>query len=206
MGLKPAYTEEVGWGTMIAALNAGRVDIVVAGIWPTSTRGKKADFTNPIYYSTVRAYTKYGNGIFNGNAKRINSEDVTISIIDGEMRSIIASSDFPNAKTRALPQTSDVSQVLLEVATGKADVTFVEPAIAEEYISRNPGSVIPIQNVPPLRVFPNVMMVNKGETDFLSMMNIAITELVNNGYVDRIIDKYEKYPGSFERVALPYRK
>jgi ABC-type amino acid transport substrate-binding protein len=98
MDIKLNYTEEVSWGTMIEALNTGRVDIVVTGIWPTSTRGKKADFTNPIYYSVVRAYTKAGNTSFDGNKDMINSNDITISTIDGEMTSIIASSEFPNDK------------------------------------------------------------------------------------------------------------
>jgi len=206
MDIDLKYTEEVGWGTMVEALNSGRVDIVVAGIWPTSTRGKKADFTTPIYYSVVRAYTRSGNNTYDNNLDKINDPDTTISTIDGEMTSIIASSDFPSAKAMALPQNADVSQVLLEVASGKADITFVEPAIAEEYMSKNPGKIKAVEGIPPLRVFPNVMMVNKGEINFLSMMNIAITELINTGYVDKVIDKYEKYPGSFKRVSLPYRR
>jgi ABC-type amino acid transport substrate-binding protein len=95
--------------------------------------------------------------------------------------------------------------VLLEVASGKADISFVEPAVAQEYIKNNPNTIRAIEGIQPLRVFPNVMMVNKGENKFLSMLNIAITELINNGYVDKIIDKYEKYPESFKRVALPYK-
>lgn len=206
MDIKLKYTEEVSWGTMIEALNTGRVDIVVTGIWPTSARGKKADFTIPIYYSVVKAYTRAENSSFDGNIKKIDSSDITISTIDGEMTSIIASSDFPNAKTASLAQTSDISQVLLEVASGKADLSFVEPAIAQEYIKNNPNKIKAIEGVQPLRVFPNVMMINKGEEKFLSMINTAIGELNNNGYVDKIINKYEKYPESFKRVALPYRQ
>ena len=159
-----------------------------------------------IYYSVVQAYTNSDNYSYDGKLEKINTDSTIISAIDGEMTSIIASSDFPNAKTASLPQISDVSQVLLEVASGEADSSFVEPAIAKEYMKNNPHKIRAVENIPPLRVFPNVMMINKGEVNFLSMMNIAITELINNGYVDKVVDKYEKYPGSFERVALPYRK
>ena len=31
-------------------------------------------------------------------------------------------------------------------------------------------------------------------------------ELINNGFVDKVIAKYEKYPNSFYRVQLPYRQ
>jgi len=49
-------------------------------------------------------------------------------------------------------------------------------------------------------------MVGKGEDRLRSTLNTAIQELVNNGFVDRVIDKYEKYPNSFQRVAIPYKE
>jgi len=204
--LKIEYTEEVGWGTMIEAIKSGRVDLVCTGIWPTSARGKSADFTTPLYYSTVRAYTATNNSRFDGDLSGINNENVRIAAIDGEMTSIIAKSDFPRAQVRGLPQSTDISQVLLEVATNKADVTFVEPAVAGEFIRNNPDKIKEVANVKPLRVFPNVMMVGKGEERFLSTLNIAIQELINNGFIDKVVQKYEKYPGSFQRVATPYKE
>jgi ABC-type amino acid transport substrate-binding protein len=119
------------------------------------------------------------------------------------MTSIIARTDFATAVLQGLPQTSDISQVLLEVATRKADVTFVEPAVAGAYMASNPGTIAPVADVPPLRIFPNVMMVGKGEVELLSTLNIALEELVNTGFVQRVVDKYEQYPGSFERRRPP---
>ena len=206
LDLKTDYTEEVAWGTMIEAVQSGRVDLVCTGIWPTSARGKLADFTNPLYYSTVRAYTAASNSRFDGNLGAINSQNVRIAAIDGEMTSIIASNDFPSAQAKSLPQSTDIAQMLLEVATNKADITFVEPAVASEFIAKNPNKVKEVANIKPLRIFPNVMMVAKGEERFLSTLNIAIQELISNGFVDRVVQKYEKYPGSFQRVATPYRE
>jgi ABC-type amino acid transport substrate-binding protein len=203
--LKIEYTEELGWGTMIEAVKSGRVDLVCTGIFPTSARGKSADFTIPLYYSTVRAYTAANNSRFDGNLSAIDNEDVRIAVIDGEMTAIIAKNDFLRAQAKSLSQSTDISQVLLEVATNKADVTFVEPAVAGEFIKNNPNKIKEVLDVKPLRVVPNVMMVGKGEERFLSTLNIAIQELVNNGFVDKVIQKYEKYPGSFQRIATPYK-
>lgn len=206
LDLKIDYTEEVGWGTMIEAVRSGRVDLICTGIWPTSARGKSADFTTALYYSTVRAYTAASNARFDGKLAAMNDQNVKIAVIDGEMSSIIAKNDFFNAQAKSLPQSTDISQVLLEVSTNKADLTFVEPAVAFEFMEHNPGKIKEVPNVKPLRVFPNVMMVGKGEVRFLSTMNIAIQELINNGFVDKVVQKYEKSPGSFQRVALPYRE
>jgi ABC-type amino acid transport substrate-binding protein len=202
--LKIEFTEEVGWGTMVEAVQTGKVDMVCTGLWPSSTRGKFADFTNSIYYSPIRAYVKAGNKKFDGNVDLANSEKFKIATVDGEMTSIIAKFNFPKAKTLALPQNSDVSQVLLNVASGKADITFVESIVANQYLATNPGSIQPVANINPLRVYPNVMMVPKGDVKFASMLNVAFDELANSGATNKIISQYEKYPNSFLRNQLPY--
>ncbi len=203
--LKIDFAEELDWGTMIESMKTGKVDLVCAGIWPSSTRGKFVGFSSPIYYSPIKAYVRADDVRFDGNIQAINSAAVSISAIDGEMTSIIAQFDFPQAKVSSLPKNADVSLVLLDVVSKKADVTFVEPAIANAYLANNPGTIKEVANVAPLRVFPNVMLLPQGDTRFRSMMNTAIEELVNTGFVDKVIDRYEKYPNSFLRLQHPYR-
>lgn len=205
MELKIEYVEETAWGTMIEVVNTGRVDLVCTGLWPNATRGKFVDFTEPVYFSPIRAYVKTGNRAFDGNLAAINSSGVKIATIDGEMTSIIANADYPDAKAEAHPQSTDIAQMLLELATGKASVTFVEPAVANGFLRTNPGMVEAVKGVDPVRVFPNVMMVAKGEGKLLSMLNTALGEAANTGVMDRIIEKYENAPGLFLRRQLPYR-
>lgn len=205
MELQVEYVEETAWGTMIESVRSGRVDLVCTGIWPNATRGKLVDFTDPVYFSPIRAYVKAGDGRFDGNLASINNPNVRIATIDGEMSSIISRADFGNAKTHQLAQTTEIAQLLLEVSTGKADVTFVEPAVAEAFTASNPNMIEAVKNVDAVRVFPNVMMVSKGETNLLSMLNIAMGELANTGIVDKIVTKYEKKPGVFLRRQRPYR-
>lgn len=205
MELEIEYVEETAWGTMIESVRSGRVDLVCTGIWPNATRGKLVDFTDPVYFSPIRAYVKAGNDRFTGDLSKVDSPEVKVATIDGEMSSIISKADFPSATVHALPQTTDISQLLLEVATGKAEITFVEPAIANAYLEKNPGSIAEVKSVPPVRVFPNVMMIAKGENELLSMLNIALNEIANTGHVDRIVSKYETTPGLFLRRRPPYR-
>jgi len=205
MELKIEYVEETAWGTMIESVRSGRVDLVCTGIWPNAARGKFVDFTDPIYFSLIRAYVKAGNDRLTGNLGTINSPAVKIATIDGEMSSIIAKADFPSATVHALPQTTDISQLLLEVATDKADITFVESAVANAFLEKNPNMIAEVKAISPLRVFPNVMMIAKGETELLSMLNIALNEIANDGQVDRIISRYETTPGLLLRRSPQYR-
>jgi polar amino acid transport system substrate-binding protein len=200
-----AYVEETAWGTMIEAVNSGRVDLVCTGLWPSATRGKLVDFSDPVYFSPVRAYVKSGNRHFDGNLSTINAKDVSIATIDGEMTSIIAAADFPAARADAHPQTTDIAQMLLEVSSGKAAVTFVETAVANGFLEKNPGTVQTVMGVSPVRVFPNVLMVAKGESKLLSVLNIALEEASNTGTIDQIIARYDKPQGTFLRRQVPYR-
>jgi polar amino acid transport system substrate-binding protein len=204
MELKIEFDEEVGWGTMVEAVQTGKVDMVCTGLWPNSTRGRFVDFTSPIYYSPIKAYVRGSNTFFDGDLNRANSKDIKVSAIDGEMTSIISRFDFPNAATSLLPQNADISQVLLDVASNKADITFVETAIANEFMANNPSQIKEVPNVLPLRVFPNVMMIPKGDVKFQSMLNITFEELHNTGFIEKVIEKYEKYPNSFFRRQPPY--
>lgn len=206
LGLKVEYTKEVTWDGMIQDLKDNKIDLVVTGIWPTSQRGKQADFLEPLFYSVVKAYTYEGNNKFDNNINAINSENVKISTIDGEMTQIIGNMDFPKAKQVPVTQMTGVSQVLLELKSKKADITFVEPIIAMEFLEKNPNSIKEVKGLEPLRVFPNSMMIAKNQEDLKSTLNIALQELINNGFVDKVIAKYEKYPNSFYRAQLPYRQ
>jgi polar amino acid transport system substrate-binding protein len=203
LGLKVNWAEEVGWGTMIEGLNTGRYDMIGSPVWPNSIRAKSVDFTVPLSYSGVGIYTRIGDNRFTEISK-INSQDIKIATVDGEMSSFITKENFPNAKTVSLPQDTAVSELLLNLKTDKADVTFVETAIAEEFLAANPGSIQNITLNNPIRSFANPMAIPKGQENFKSTLNVALQELINSGTVDSLIAKYQKYPNSFYKVSKPY--
>src|SRR6185369_13046620 len=113
--------------------------------------------------------------------------------------------DFPNAKKLSLPQMADVSELLLSVGTGKADVTFAEPLFAYNFVKKNPKSIQNISANKPVRILPNVFMFNAGEEKFKAMLNTTLDEMINSGDVDKILAKYEPFPKAYLRVALPYQ-
>jgi ABC-type amino acid transport substrate-binding protein len=205
LSLKIEWTEEVGFGSMIEGLKAGRYDMVPCAIWPNTQRALQADFTSPLYYSGVCAYVRKGDRRFVKNLKTIDSPNVTIATMDGEMAQVIAKEDFPKAKTIQVPQLSEITTMLLNLKTGKADVTFVEPYFAHQFLKNNPGSIENITPDRPLRVFPNTVLIPKGEYELKQLLNTALAESVNAGTVDTLLRKYEPAPNTFYRVTPPYR-
>lgn len=205
LGLTVEWTEQITWATMIEGLEAGRYDAVCSPVWENASRAKFADFTVPLFYSGLGAYVSARRDYPSQPLASINSPNVRIAVIAGEMSDIVARQDFPEAARVALPNLAPVSQLLLEVTEGKADVTIVEPYVAQQFLRNHPDSVVNIANSRPLRVFPNTIMLRKGDDEFRLMLNGAIQEAINSGVVDGLLSKYSGGLSLFYPVAYPYR-
>ncbi|MEP3890936.1 MAG: transporter substrate-binding domain-containing protein [Hellea sp.] len=209
LGLKVEWTEEVGWGAQIEGLNSDRYDIVGSPVWANPTRGKLTNMSRPLYYSGIGVYVKSGDpkfaGITPADWTPINSEGFRIATIDGETADLIARTQFPKAQRVSLTQLSDISQKFLEVANGQADVLFAEPYFAQQYAKNNPDrefTNLALQK--PIRVLGNCYMFKKNETQFKHMLDVAFEDLLNSGYIDELLAKYEG-GDTFYKVANPYR-
>ena len=205
LGLKLSWTTEVGWGEAIEALNTGKCDVLGSAIWGNSSRAKTSEFIEPIYYSAINAYVREGDTRFDGNLKTANNDKIKLAVADGSTTYLIAQRQFPNAQTVRMAETSNTGALIMEVVNGKADMTFGEASQVKLYQKNNPGKLRAVLNVKPVAVFEDVMLVKKGEYKLKSSIDGAIRELIYGGFVDKVLNEYEKdNPGVFYRVASPY--
>ena len=190
---------------MVEGLKANRYDMIGSPVWPLSQRAKLADFTVPIYYGGLAAYVRADDHRYDGNLALLNDPNVKIATIDGEVTDNVARYDFPKAHPVSNPQGTEIASLLKTVTSGRADVTFVEPFVALEFLKNNPNTLrepVPDRTI---RLYPNTYMLYRDQGHLKPMLDNAIVELVNNGFVDRVLDKYEPAKGAFYRPALPYR-
>lgn len=205
LNLSLDWTEEVGYGSMIEGLRSNRYDIVPTGVWPNANRARYADFSIPLFYSGIGVYVRSDDSRFsNMNLKALDSDRVTISTVDGTVQDLMARKNFPKARILSHPDTTEASQILLDVTHKKADVTFVEPGLVGLFLKNNPGTLKCITERRPIGVVGNTMMFKIGEPSFKSMLNAALAELIQTGYINHLLDKYEPIQGAYYRVAPPY--
>jgi|SRR3989344_33930 len=205
MALKVDWNAEIDWGSIVQNLNSGKCDIVGSGIWANSTRGKSAEFSVPLIYSAINAYVRSNDNRFNADPLIANDPKYTVVYLDGETSQVVATNQFPNAKKVSLPQTDDVSLMLLNVISNKADMAFVEPSIAEQFLKTHPGAIKNVSVSQPLIVYGNAVVMQKGQFELQTMINNSFNELLNSGYINQLLDKYSKdYPGGFYKIAPPY--
>lgn len=204
LGIKIEWSEEVTPATYIEALSANRFDMLCSGDWPSASRGKYIDYTDPIFFSPLVAFVKKGDTRFDGNLSAANKPEITLSTIDGEMSSIVGLADLPNAKTLELPNMSDPTLMLSNVAGGKADIAITDLSTGLKFIKNNPGALRQVKLSEPVRLFPNTLSLPLGEDKLRRVMNTATRELLYSGVIDKIISKYEEFPGALYRAARPY--
>ena len=205
MGLTVNWNVEVGWADLIPSLNAGKCDIIGSPSWGNSTRGKSSEFSVPLYYSAINAYVRTNDNRFNSNPFIANNSQYTVMDEDGETSQVIVGQMFPNAKTITIPQNDAVSVMLLDVASDKADMAFVEASIANQFLATHPGTLKNVSANTPVAVYGNVYLIKKGEFEFKTAIDNAMNELLSNGYINQLIAQYGKsYPGGFYKVAPPY--
>ncbi len=188
LNLKTNWVEEVGWGSAIEGLKTKRYDILGTQMWPNSARAREAVFSIAPMNSVIYPYARAGDNRFSDLSK-LNSDQYTISVVDGEMATFIAAQDYPKAKLSTLSQLSSFAEVYLNIINNKADVAFEEPSTANDFLKTNPGKIMRVGNTP-VRTFGNSFAFARGQESMVSMWNVAISELITDGTVSRTLEKY----------------
>ena len=203
--LKIKWEDEVGVGAAPEQLESGKQDVFCAALWENGRRAQRVETSKPIDYMPLYAYVRENDTRFDGNVAAINNGKVTISLVDGAAQKALADGSFPKARQYSLPIATDATQSFLAVSTGKGDVVFSDAAAIADYNAHNPAhNLRRATGTPALRIYGDVFVTAKGEAQLRDLLSAAITELLNDGTIDRILDKYEIEPGAFFRVAPAY--
>lgn len=207
LNLKIEMTTESTFGSLAEDMKTGKSDMILTSGWAYIPNAR-AHIVNskPMFYSPIGVYVRKDDNRFNGKIDGLNNPSVTIAAVDGTVASTIANENFPKARVFSLPQISPYSLNLENVINGKADVTFVEVDYAERFLKKqkDKGALKNIAKDNPLRVFSVGLLIPMGELEFQQTINMAVEALLNEGFIDKLVMKYEAGPGSLLRVAKPY--
>ena len=206
LNLKVEWVEEVGWGTQIAGLDNDKFDMMGSSVWANPKRAKAATLSIPLYYSQLYLYTRADETKFDKikNYEELNNEDYTFTLVDGGTRKVLWDNMFSKSRNISLPENTDFGVSFKDVTSRKADLIIMEPYQAEKFLANNPNSIKKLDLGLPLKVYGNCFMFKKGENEFEHMLNTVLQDLINEGFVDKLLEKYEEYPNSFLRVNKPY--
>lgn len=205
LSLKVEWVEDTGWNEAVPALLTARIDVFCAGTWPNGARARDADFTIPHVYNAIYGYVREGDTRFDTDRTALNDPSIKVASPDGYTAARIAEAEFPKAAIYSVVSNTSAAEQLESVATGKADITFVDAIPGAEYMAANPGK---IKQLPggPLRVSPVTLFIKAGDYRLKRMLDIATEEMLNSGIIDKLVTKNEKYPGTYSRVLPGYQQ
>lgn len=186
--------QEMDFDALVAALPAGKIDLVVSGMNPTEERAKVVDFSE-IYYNSQ-------HGIL------VRSEDVdkykTFADLEGakvgaqlgSTQEQIARSEVPNADLQLL---NNVNNLILELKAGKVDAVIMEKPVAEMAVKSNLELAVgtPIYED---KTGGNAVGMAKNNPELLAKINEVIKELNETGKMDEYIVKANELAGSVNIV------
>jgi ABC-type amino acid transport substrate-binding protein len=194
----------MAFGQMPEALNQGRIDAHCSGAWTNPIRGKMADNVIPIAYEHIGAFTRTADTRFDDQLEAINNPHVRVSIIEGESSEAIFHASFPKTKVKRLPQASSGSMLLSDLVENEADVVFTDPLTLQRFAEKHPGKIRQVRSRFPLQVYGCPIWVRKGEVELKNTLNVATTQLINDGTIERILSKHEPMRGIFLRPNPSY--
>ncbi|WP_055666239.1 ABC transporter substrate-binding protein [Desnuesiella massiliensis] len=167
---------------LLAALQSGNVDIVLAGMTPTDERKQNVDFSK-IYYTSLQ-----GIVVRTEDKDKYNSLDALagkkIGVQKGSIQEGLAKEQIKNADIKALGKVTDI---MLELKNKKVDAIVVEKPVAEAYVSKNPDLSIPAVTVTQSEENGSAVAVKKGSSDLIEALNKSLDRIIKDKLVDKFV-------------------
>lgn len=186
--------QEMDFDALVAALPAGKVDLVISGMNPTEERAKVVDFSE-IYYNSQHGILVRAEDV-DKYKTFADLEGVKVGAQLGSTQEQIARSEIPNADLQLL---NNVNNLILELKAGKVDAVIMEKPVAEMAIKSNQELAVgnPIYED---KTGGNAVGMAKNNPELLAKINEVIKELNESGKMDDYIVKANELAGSADIV------
>ncbi|SFS58073.1 ABC transporter substrate-binding protein/permease [Paenibacillus sp. 453mf] len=172
--------QDMGFDSLLPALQSGRVDLVISGMTPTEERRQSIDFSDPYYKARqvviVRAEDK------DKYQTMADLENTKIGVQKGSIQEDIAMG-VPNASITSLDKIGDI---VMQLETERVDALIVEDTVAAGYLN---DDIVLADAVPDESESDAAIGVQKGNTELLAVINETLAELKAD---DRITEMVEE--------------
>lgn len=124
--------KDMDFDGLLVALQAGKVDMVFAGMTPTDERKENADFSDIYYTATHRFILRSGE---EGSVKSFDDlKDKKIGVQKGSIQEGIAKDNFDAANIKSLAKVTDL---VLDLKNKKVDAILIEEGVAKINCDKN---------------------------------------------------------------------
>ena len=180
---KELQIENMGFDYLLASLQKGDFDMVLAAMESTEERQESADFSDPYYTDyppmvLVRAEDA-------ANYTSVDSFDgASVGAQTATTKEAIVTEDLTGAQLVSLQNVNDLVNQLVN---GKVDAVVLDGAVAMQFAATNPDLVV--ADVDLGEAYPYCVAVAKGDPKgLLPGINAAIAEMIANDKINEFVE------------------
>lgn len=206
--IKIIWAEETNFVNWTESLKARRFDVACTPNWPDIPLASVVSFGIPMFYAGIYPMVRADDPRFKGGIDimaRLNQPDVKFTTIQGDAIDGVVRQTFPKAVVTTLPTSAGDTTFVMDLLSKKADAITIDENGKVEFNRANPGKLRLIDTVPPLKMMPFTLAVDRNEMILKDYLDAGVYDLINDGTMDRLLRKWEPEPGkTFLRVAPAY--
>ena len=165
---------------LLPALEAKKIDVIIAGMTATEERKQFVNFSDP-YYSSKQSIVVQAN-----NTDITSFDNFTgkkVGVVLGYTGDILVS-ELPNVEVQKFNTTSET---VLALKAQKVDAVVLDYEPAKNYVAQNTELKL-VETDAATEEYSIAM--RKDDTEFLAKVNEALKTIKENGTYDALISKY----------------
>ena len=172
--------DDMDFSSILTAVQGGKADVALAGLTVTDERKQNVDFTDTYAQGVQSIIVPEGSDIKSAD----DLEGKKIGTQEGTTGYIYCSDDYGDENTVAYTNGAMAVEAL---KSGKVDCVVIDNNPAKAFVEKNAGLTI----LDTAYVEEDyAIAVSKDNPELLEAVNAALVELIEDGTVQSIIDKY----------------
>lgn len=190
MGVEVEF-QDLGFDTLVAAVQEGKIDAAIAAMASTDERKEKVDFSMVYYAGDNVILTTADSGIaFDDPLKaadyKIGTQSGTIMYYWVEDNLITPG--LMDSENLFLYERNE--QVALDLQAGRIDLAIMDLEPGKQFMADQEFGFVEVWRGP---MDPNgqAIAVMKGESALLEEMNKYLQEMIDEGFIDNLLDQYD---------------
>ncbi|MCX6579077.1 MAG: transporter substrate-binding domain-containing protein [Candidatus Aminicenantes bacterium] len=174
--------KDIIFSRLLDALEAGKIDIAIAGLHPTETRKKKANFSD-IYYQAIQAIV-----IRTENTDKIKTiEDLRGKNIGVQKETIQEDMARNHIEGATFVVRETIEELIINLQKGLVDALILEKPVAESYVQRNKDFVI-VTSKEFLDKMGSAIAVRKSDSDLLTEINRILKKMNAESKIEEFVE------------------
>ena len=176
--------EDMEFKAIIPAVTTGKIDFGMAGMTVTEERLQSVNFSETYATGIQAIIVKEGSEIKNVDDLYAEGATWKVGVQDATTGDIYCTDDFGEDRVSKFPVGADAVEAL---KTGKVDCVIIDNEPAKAYVAANEGlAILDTQYA----VEDYAIAVALENTELLEKINGALKELIDDGTVKAISEKY----------------